>query len=169
MRAPWNRNEHGDLERRLRASRPQPAEELVDAVMSRMQPGSRARRRSPRLALACVVAIGGLAVIGASGGVGYAASQAESVAHTLKNAVLDQPSSNDPTRGNQTGHASNHAYPNPGFYCVQKGSKDRIKLILTQRRYDRLVARGWSIGLGPFASHAAAKEACPDAGPDDGD
>jgi hypothetical protein len=169
MRAPWNRNENADLERLLRASRPDPSRDLVDGVLGKLQGDARGRvRRTPRLALASIVTVAGLVVMAAFGGAGYAHSKASSVAHTFKSAI-GYSSSQRGNSGYSTHHAAKKTYPNPGFYCASRGGKDRIKLILTQRRFDRLIARGWSIGDGPFSSHKAAKAACPSYHDDDGD
>ena len=59
--------------------------------------------------------------------------------------------------------ASHHVYPQPGFWCATKGSKVRIKLIVFQERYDRLIDRGFVVGPGPFSSRSAAQQACPTA------
>jgi hypothetical protein len=151
MRAPWDRNENADLERLLRASRPDPSPELVDGVLGKLQPAGRTgARRTPRLALASIVPASGLVVIAAFGGAGYAHSSASSIAHTFKSTF---------------GQSSSQR----GFYCASRNGKNRIKLILTQHRFDRLTARGWSIGDGPFHSFREAKSACPSFHQDDGD
>ena len=60
--------------------------------------------------------------------------------------------------------ASHVVYAQPGFWCATKGSKVRVKLIVFQSRYDRLVARGFAVGPGPFSTRSAARQACPRAG-----
>jgi len=67
------------LERRLRARRPRPREEFVNALSARVNESRPARRYgSARVAVAAALTLGMLAALGAVGGLGYAASAAKS-------------------------------------------------------------------------------------------
>jgi hypothetical protein len=79
----WNRRD--ELERRLRAERPQPPGELVDALETRIH-DSRYRRpgRVLRTGVAVAVSGGMLAALAGFGGLGYAAT---GVSHAVKSAV----------------------------------------------------------------------------------
>jgi hypothetical protein len=74
-----------ELERELRAQRPEPRRELVDGIASRIV-GDRRRRSGRRLRLGVAVALsaGMLGVLGAFGGLSYAAN---GVTHAVSSAV----------------------------------------------------------------------------------
>jgi hypothetical protein len=77
-------NTGDDLERRLRAHRPRPREEFVDALSVHVRESRTARRTTPvRVAVAAALTLGMLAALGAVGGLGYAASAAKSAASAV--------------------------------------------------------------------------------------
>ena len=43
-----------------------------------------------------------------------------------------------------------------------------VKLVLTQERFDRLVARGWTLDHGPGGTEQGTHSGCPAYGDDDG-
>jgi hypothetical protein len=64
-----------ELERELRAQRPEPRRELVDAITSRIVGDRRRRSRRPlRLGVAVALSAGMFGALGAFGGLGYAAN-----------------------------------------------------------------------------------------------
>ncbi|MGH3000504.1 MAG: hypothetical protein ACRDNM_14495, partial [Gaiellaceae bacterium] len=79
----WRRQD--DLERELRAQRPEPRRELVDGIASRIV-GERRRGtgRKARLGVAVALTAGMLGALGAFGGLGYAAN---GVTHAVDAAV----------------------------------------------------------------------------------
>ena len=80
-----------DIERRLRAERPQAPQELLAAVVARIRERP-ARRTVVRLGLA-LFTVGAVAVVFASlGGAGYASSAARQVVRKLQTVVQSQPS-----------------------------------------------------------------------------
>jgi hypothetical protein len=83
------RHSESDLETRLRQSRPQPRAELMQRLSDHVAE-SRPRRRSTRGAIAVVgvAIVVMLALFGAFGGVGYAASAAKDVVVAAKNVVV---------------------------------------------------------------------------------
>jgi len=186
MRGFWNRDE-ARLERRLVDARPEPRDDFLDDLVSRVEVTVperpvRSRRRGgmPRFALAGIVTAAMVVMLAAFGGTGYAKSATthavEATSHSFS-AVFSHGSSGH--RGDQQGgkgeggkgehghdgshEASHHVYPQPGFWCATKGSMVRIKLILLQERYNRLIDRGFVVGPGPFATRSAAQQACPTA------
>jgi hypothetical protein len=77
-------NTGDDLERRLRAHRPRPREEFVDALSVHVRESRAARRTtSVRVAVAAALTLGMLAALGAVGGLGYAAGAAKSAASAV--------------------------------------------------------------------------------------
>lgn len=91
MRRFWRGSD--DLEARLRASRAEPRPEFINALVGRLE---RNRRTSAlRVAFASGLTIAGLAVFGATGGIGYASS----AAHSLVSSIASQPNK-DPGNGN---------------------------------------------------------------------
>jgi hypothetical protein len=77
-------NTGDDLERRLRAHRPRPREEFVDALSVHVRESRAARRTtSLRVAVAAALTLGMLAALGAVGGLGYAAGAAKSAASAV--------------------------------------------------------------------------------------
>jgi hypothetical protein len=169
MKVPWQRKDNADLERALVSARAVPREELVARLLEqigntapeRVVPVRRGRRR---LALAGVVTASMLVLLAAFGGVGYAKSSCSKAAHSVYEVVALH--HKDPGKPRDTYSSANSAalyreHPNPGYFCGTKGSKHKIKLVVTQARYDRLVARGWTLGPGPFWTKQAAREICP--------
>lgn len=79
----WRRED--DLERELRAQRPEPPRELVDGIVSRIA-GERRRGagRKARLGVAVAISAGMLGALGAFGGLSYAAN---GVTHAVTAAV----------------------------------------------------------------------------------
>jgi hypothetical protein len=78
----WRRED--DLERELRASRPEPRRELVDDI-ARMVGASRSRSSRPaRIGVAVALSAAMLATLGAFGGLSYAAN---GVTHAVSSAV----------------------------------------------------------------------------------
>src|SRR5437762_3151069 len=83
MRGFWNRRD--DLERELRATRPQPPPELLDALETRIhESGYRRPQRALRVGVAGALTAGMLAALAGFGGLGYAAT---GVSHAVKSAV----------------------------------------------------------------------------------
>jgi hypothetical protein len=107
---------------------------------------------------------------------GVAGRLTSSLSHTVRSAgtvvVLDR--AGDSRRsGSLLGSGSRiaflHAAPLPGYVCAAKGSLREIKLILTQERFDRLVARGWALGAQAGATERLTRLTCPRFGGDAGD
>jgi hypothetical protein len=78
----WNRRD--DLERRLRAERPKPREEFLDALETRIHDSRYRPGRTLRVGVAVAVSGGMLAALAGFGGLGYAAT---GVSHAVKSAV----------------------------------------------------------------------------------
>jgi hypothetical protein len=79
MRRLWS---HGDeLEARLRASRPEPRREFLDAIVGQFEP----KRTGGvlRVAFAAGLTVVGLVMLGAFGGIGYASSAAHSLVSSV--------------------------------------------------------------------------------------
>ena len=176
-----NRDE-AKLERKLAASRPEPPESFLDDLVRRVEATAperpvRVGRRGgvPRFALAGLVTVAMVVMLAAFGGAGYAGSgtkhAVEATSHSFTSVFSK--GKNEHQGGEQGGkgqggkddnhEASHHVYPQPGFWCVTKGSKVRVKLIVFQERYDRLIDRGFVFGPGPFSTRSAAQQACPTA------
>jgi hypothetical protein len=73
-----------DLERELRAQRPEPRRELVDGIANRIVGRRRRSDRPLRLGVAIALSVGMLAALGSFGGLGYAAN---GVSHAVSSAV----------------------------------------------------------------------------------
>ena len=79
----WRRQD--DLERELRAQRPEPRRDLLDGIASRIVGESRRRSdRRLRLGVAVALSVGMLAALGAFGGLTYAAN---GITHAVSSAV----------------------------------------------------------------------------------
>lgn len=115
MRA-WGRK-RDELERRLRANRPEPSSELTASITGRLG----AHRRPNRLGLALAVGLttAALATLGAFGGVGYASSAAHSLGHTLN---VSQHGKSDAAKGQQENGKGNQG--NQGVKGDQASSAD---------------------------------------------
>jgi hypothetical protein len=72
------------------------------------------------------------------------------------------------SRGSSSGIASLHALPSPGYFCATKESEHMVKLVLTQERFDRLIARGWTLDHGPGGTEQGTRSGCPMYEGDDG-
>jgi hypothetical protein len=127
----------------------------------------------PRQLAAGVVAAGLLVLLAVFGVAGRLTS---SLSHTVRAAgtvvVLDRARGSGRSGlsyGSGSRIASLHAAPLPGYYCAAKGSSREIKLILTQERFDRLVARGWALGAQAGATERLTRLTCPRFGGDAGD
>jgi hypothetical protein len=72
----WRRNRSTELEAELRANRPEPSDELVHRLESRVRSDGRERAGSFRVAFAGALAAGVLAALASVGGLGYAATGA---------------------------------------------------------------------------------------------
>lgn len=84
----WRRNRDSGLEAELRANRPEPDRELVDRLEMRVRTHGRNRRAgSFRVAFAGALAAGLMAALASVGGVGYAATGANSAVQTAKRMV----------------------------------------------------------------------------------
>jgi hypothetical protein len=81
---PFRRNK--DIERLLRAQRPEPGDELVRSLAGRARKPLASRSR-PRLAFTGALSAGMLVVLTAFGGLGYAATTVTSVAKTIEKVV----------------------------------------------------------------------------------
>ena len=71
----WRRNRSDGLEAELRANRPEPSDELVQKIESRVR-ADRRRAGSFRVAFAGAIVAGVLAALASVGGLGYAATSA---------------------------------------------------------------------------------------------
>ncbi len=81
-----------EIERRLRADAPVPADELVARIAASLEPGgSRAGRVWSRVAFAGAVTTFMLGTFASFGGLGYAAATAESAGNTVKQVVAQAP------------------------------------------------------------------------------
>jgi hypothetical protein len=125
-----------------------------------------------RLATAGVLAITMVVLLAAFGVAGQAASSLSHTFGTVGRAVVlhraDESRAPTVARGSGSGIASLHAVPSPGYFCAARGSTHVTKLILTQERFDRLVARGWGLAGGPGTTRQLALLSCPRYGNDDG-
>jgi len=84
-------NDDDSLDRRLRASRPEPRPDIVEEVASQIRGHGGHRRLSPRPGIAVALTAVLLAAMGATGGLGYAASGAKEAAVKAKNIVAPAP------------------------------------------------------------------------------
>jgi hypothetical protein len=69
------------LERELRSNRPEPRAEFLASMVDRVGPGQRSTRPRLRLGFAAALTTGILVSLAAFGGLGYASSAAQSIAH----------------------------------------------------------------------------------------
>lgn len=83
----WRRNRETGLEAELRASRPEPSRELVHQLEARVRQDGRARRGSFRVAFVASTAVGMLLALSSVGGLGYAATGANSAMAKAKRIV----------------------------------------------------------------------------------
>jgi hypothetical protein len=116
-----------DLERRLRAERPEPSDALVHAVVGGLAAGMRPRRRpSLRLALAASFSIAMLTAataLGAAGGVTQAAeSVVATVAHATTPPATPPPTVAPASSGNGNGNSS------PPAAVTSSSSNDKVTL-----------------------------------------
>ena len=179
MRKFWRRSGDVELERRLSATRPEPREDFLEELVHRVEAApieqtvpTRPRGGAPRFALAGLVTASMVVVLAAFGGAGFAKSAASHAAQSTSHSVTAVFSNSEHGKKGENGsqgehgkkdehhEASHHTYPQPGFWCVTKDAKVKIKLILTQERYDRLIARGFVVGPGPFLTRHEAKHVC---------
>lgn len=124
----WKRKDQ--LEQELRSHRPEPRPELLDRIVGRIE-GHSSRLRSFRLAAAVGLAVVGLTVLGAFGGLGYAASTVSAVkAPVLIIKKIVRPSKSARTPSQQTSQASDkkpsdNQYGNKRTIChVPEGNPD---------------------------------------------
>ena len=85
----WKRRRGLDLEGELRASRPEPRPEFMQAVSGRLEERRRSYR-GLRVSLAAAVALAMLVAVASVGGMGYAASAARSFAKSASAIVKPQ-------------------------------------------------------------------------------
>jgi hypothetical protein len=81
----WRRNRSTGLEAELRANRPEPSDELVRRIESRVRADG--RRVGFRVAFAGALVAGVLAALASVGGLGYAATSASQAVATAKRAM----------------------------------------------------------------------------------
>jgi hypothetical protein len=91
MKFPRMRGEAGRLERELRASRPEPRAELLVSLSEKAS--AQPRRASSRLAFGLAVMTFVLGSFASFGGIGYAASGANSAVKAVKHVVAHHPRS----------------------------------------------------------------------------
>jgi hypothetical protein len=82
----WRRR-HDDIETELRASRPEPSDEFVHTLESRVRNDGRTRVGSLRVAFVGALTAVMLVALGSVGGVGYASSAARDAAVSVKRVV----------------------------------------------------------------------------------
>jgi hypothetical protein len=124
----WKRTDR--IEQELRSNRPEPRPEFLDRIVGRIE-GHGSRLRSFRVAVAVGLIVTGLAVLGAFGGLGYAASTVEAVkAPVLIIKKIVKPSKAKKASARQTSQASDkkpsdNQYKNKVTIChIPKGNED---------------------------------------------
>jgi hypothetical protein len=80
-----------DLDKRLRAERPEPSSDLVSSIVSRFESRSERSQRSLRLGFAGALTAVALGALAAVGGVSYAATQASHAYSAVKQVVVAKP------------------------------------------------------------------------------
>lgn len=80
----WRRNPERGLEAELRSNRPEPSDELVNRLEGRVRSHRDARAGSFRVAFAGALAVGVLAALASVGGLGYAATGADTAVTQAK-------------------------------------------------------------------------------------
>jgi hypothetical protein len=134
----------------------------------RVQSGRRDRKSAGERAwrlLAVGVAIGGLALLGAFGGLGFGlsglGSSAASVARSLEAVVRTPGRNGPPPLGPGWRHTPVDAVQfDGGYFCAEGPDGRRIaRLVLASRELDTL-AQGSSSVVGPFSSKARTRGAC---------
>jgi hypothetical protein len=130
----WNRTDESQLERELRAERPQPSDELVRSLSSRIAPARQPRRLTlPKLALVAAVtavlavSLGTAGALGAAGGSVHTFSL--SVVHLVSppKATVVQSTTKPITGSSQTTSNSkptgsvrpDHKFPDPDHFPFQ--------------------------------------------------
>jgi cell division septation protein DedD len=89
---PWKSHESRDLEKTLRASRPQPRDEFVATVAERVEGQTfRPQRSWSRLAFASALSVLMLGTFASFGGIGYASSASTSTVHVVKHLAAGHP------------------------------------------------------------------------------
>ena len=126
----WKRTDR--VEQELRSNRPEPRPEFLDRIVGRIE-GHSSRLRSFRVAIAVGLIVTGLAVLGAFGGLGYAASTVEAVkAPVIIIKKIVKPSKAKKASARQTSQASDkqpkpsqNQYANKRTIChVPEGNPD---------------------------------------------
>ena len=120
----WKRGrEPSELEARLRASRPEPRSDFVNALGERItQDAKRPPARPLRLALATVITIIMLVSLASVGGLGYAASGAKQAFNGAKSVVA----SSGPKSKQRKVTPADHQYK-PGKGCGSKNHSQKPK------------------------------------------
>jgi hypothetical protein len=118
-----------DLEARLRAMRPEPRPEFLNALADRLEaaadrPERTRSNRSLRVSVAVGLAIVGLAMFGAFGGIGYAAS----AAHSFASAIVSN--AGNPTGGSSPSAAEDQ-YGAKTTICHHTHSKTNPWVVIT--------------------------------------
>src|SRR5580765_2394929 len=80
-----------DLDKRLRAERPEPSSDLVSSIVSRFESRSERSRRGLRVGFAGALTAAALGALAAVGGVSYAATQASHAYSSVKQIVVAKP------------------------------------------------------------------------------
>ena len=93
-----------DIERELRAARPEPRDAFVTAVADDIRHARRSRFARRRVAVATAIAVGMLSAFGAFGGFGYAASAASKAAKAVAGNNGNGPSPAQSQYGKKCGH-----------------------------------------------------------------
>ena len=110
MKRIWRSGGEDSLDRRLRAMRPEPRQSLVEEIERTVRGPVGARRRVPRFGFAVALTAALVAALGATGGMGYAASGMKGFALTAKKAFDPSP---DPRRSApNTANANNEQNAN---------------------------------------------------------
>lgn len=109
MRKFFSRDDFSDLESELRNARPEPRGDLLDELVSRVQPvPSRVPVRRPRIAAALVFAVVVLVALASFGGVGYATSSIKAAAKSSQHAVSSVVTKGDDKQSKSSSNSSNN-------------------------------------------------------------
>jgi uncharacterized cupredoxin-like copper-binding protein len=113
----WNKRSDGDLEARLRASRPEAPSELVRMLSAQIAPR---RARRPALAFAAVFTVLLVTAFAAAGGVSYAADAVSSTVSTATSKLTSSTTTNTTNGGSGGCYSSCDQYSKKGKIILKK-------------------------------------------------